>query len=53
MAFRAGQALGVLLDNTWRSSFDFGKESPEAYSFGAAAGPVDYYVFYGRLPTSR
>ena len=29
MAFRAGRAIGVLLDNTWRSSFDFGKESPE------------------------
>jgi alpha-glucosidase len=50
MAFRAGGAIGVLLDNTWRSSFDFGKESPDAYSFGAADGPVDYYVFYGPTP---
>ncbi len=25
MTFRAGRAMGVLLDNTWRSSFDFGK----------------------------
>lgn len=50
MAFRAGRAIGVLLDNTWRSSFDFGKESPDAYSFGAADGPVDYYVFYGPTP---
>jgi alpha-glucosidase len=50
MAFRAGHALGVLLDNTWRSSFDFGKESPVAYAFGAAAGPIDYYVFYGPTP---
>jgi alpha-glucosidase len=50
MAFRAGHALGVLLDNTWRGSFDFGKESPDAYSFGAAAGPIDYYVFYGPTP---
>ncbi len=47
MAYRAGRAIGVLLDNTWRSSFDFGKESPGAYSFGAVAGPVDYYFFYG------
>ena len=28
MTFRAGRATGLLLDNTWRSSFDFGKESP-------------------------
>lgn len=50
MAFRAGRACGVLLDNTWRSSFDFGKESESAYSFGAVAGPVDYYFFYGPSP---
>lgn len=50
MAFRAGSAVGVLLDNTWRTSFDFGKESPSAYSFGAVAGPIDYYIFYGPAP---
>jgi alpha-glucosidase len=50
MAFRAGRAIGVLLDNTWRTSFDFGKESPTEYSFGAVAGPIDYYVFYGPTP---
>ena len=50
MAYRAGHAIGVLLDNTWRSSFDFGKESPGAYAFGAVAGPVDYYFFYGPDP---
>ncbi len=50
MSYRAGRASGVLLDNTWRSSFDFGKESPVAYSFGAIAGPVDYYFFYGPDP---
>ena len=50
MTYRAGQAMGVLFDNTWRTSFDFGKESPDVYSFGAVAGPVDYYVFYGPDP---
>jgi alpha-glucosidase len=50
MAYRAGRAMGVLLDNTWRTSFDFGKELPDAYSFGAVAGPVDYYLFYGPSP---
>lgn len=47
IAYRAGRAVGMLLDNTYRSSFDFGKESADAYSFGATGGPVNYYVFYG------
>jgi alpha-glucosidase len=51
MTYRAGQATGILLDNTWRTSFDFGKESAGIYSFGAVNGPVDYYLFYG--PTSK
>lgn len=50
MAFRAGRAMGVLFDNTWRTSFDFGKVLPDVYSFGAVAGPVDYYDFYGPSP---
>lgn len=50
MTYRAGRAMGVLLDNTWRSSFDFGKESPEDYSFGAAGGPLNYYLLYGPSP---
>ena len=47
MTWRAGHALGVLLDNTWRTSFDFGKEDPDAYSFGSVGGSADYYVLYG------
>ena len=50
LAFRAGRALGVFMDNTWRSSFDFGKEMPNVYCFGAVSGPLDYYVFYGPTP---
>ena len=50
MTFRAGRAAGVLLDNTWRTSFDFGKESARVYSFGAAGGPMNYYLFYGPSP---
>ena len=42
-----GVTTGVLLDNTWRTSFDFGKESPDAYSFGSENGPLDYYILYG------
>lgn len=50
MTYRAGRATGVLLDNTWRTSFDFGKETNDVYSFGAPAGPLDYYLFYGPSP---
>jgi alpha-glucosidase len=50
IAFRAGHALGVFLDNTWRSSFDFGRQTPGTYSFSAVNGPLDYYVFYGPTP---
>src|SRR6202051_112820 len=47
LALRTGRALGVLLDNTWRASFDFGKQTNDVYSFGADGGPVDYYLLYG------
>src|ERR1700689_4596600 len=50
MAFRAGRALGVFLDNTWRSNFDFGRQEANTYCFGASNGPLDYYVFYGPTP---
>src|SRR5580704_11520124 len=50
MTFHAGRAVGVLLDNTWRSSFDFGKTAPDVYSFGAVDGPLNYYLIYGPSP---
>jgi alpha-glucosidase len=50
MTFRAGRAMGVLLDNTWRSSFDFGKADPRVSSFGAVDGPLNYYLIYGPSP---
>jgi alpha-glucosidase len=48
--YREGRALGVLFDNTWRTFFDFGRELPNQYSFGAPNGPVDYYLMYGPDP---
>jgi len=50
LTMRAGHTLGVLLDNTWCSSFDFGKQIDGVYSFGAEDGPLDYYVLYGPDP---
>ncbi len=50
MTFREGRAAGMFLDNTFRSSFDFGKENHTEYSFGSEGGPLDYYVMYGPDP---
>jgi alpha-glucosidase len=50
MTFRAGIAAGVLLDDTWRTNFDFGRDEPGVYSFGAVDGPLDYYLFLGPSP---
>jgi alpha-glucosidase len=47
---RAGRAFGVLLDNTFRGVFDFAQSDPEAIRFGAAGGPIDYYVMAGPTP---
>ncbi|MFQ5776595.1 MAG: glycoside hydrolase family 31 protein [Terriglobia bacterium] len=50
LALRRGVAYGIYFDNTYRSSFDFGKEFPDVYSFGADGGELDYYFFYGPHP---
>jgi alpha-glucosidase len=50
IGLRDGRAYGIFFDNTWRSSFDMGAESPSRYSFGAEGGDVDYYFFYGPDP---
>jgi len=49
-ALRDGASYGIFLDNTYRSSFDFGKEQSGAYSFRADGGDLDYYFFYGPEP---
>lgn len=50
IGLRAGRAYGIFLDNTWRSSFDFGKEFRDQYSFGAEGGELNYYFIYGPEP---
>ena len=45
-----GRALGVFLDNTWRTNFDFGRKDDRRYTFGSLNGPVDYYLMYGPEP---
>jgi alpha-glucosidase len=45
-----GVAYGLFFDNTYRSSFDFGKESPDYFSFGAEGGELNYYFIAGPEP---
>ena len=47
---REGRTLGVFFNNTFRSFFDFGREKPNEYSFGAEDGPLDYFLLYGPEP---
>ncbi|MCX6136981.1 MAG: DUF4968 domain-containing protein [Ignavibacteriales bacterium] len=50
LGLNEGKAYGIFFDNTFRSTFDMGKESSAAYSFGADGGVVDYYFCYGPDP---
>ena len=50
IGLRKGLAYGVFFDNTYRSVFDFGKESPDFFSFGADGGELNYYFIAGPEP---
>ncbi len=52
MGIRNGRAYGIFLDNSFRSSFDMGKECRDAYAFGVEDGELNYYVFAGPTPRS-
>jgi alpha-glucosidase len=50
IGLRKGTAYGVFFDNTYRSVFDFGKESRDYFSFGAEGGELNYYFIIGPEP---
>jgi alpha-glucosidase len=50
MVLRAGRAHGIFFDNTHRTTFDVGKESPGLLAFGAEGGELDYYFVDGPSP---
>src|SRR5580704_5693380 len=50
IGLRKGAAYGLFFDNTYRSSFDFGKESSDYFPFGAEGGELNYYFFAGPDP---
>jgi len=43
----AGGSYGIFLDNSWRSTFDFGHREDSVLSLGSVDGPIDYYVIAG------
>jgi alpha-glucosidase len=45
-----GTSYGTFLDNTYRSTFDFGTELRDVLSFGSDGGDLDYYFIYGPSP---
>jgi alpha-glucosidase len=50
MVVRHGQAHGIFLDDTWRSTFDVGRERQDLLTFGAEGGDLDYYFINGPDP---
>ena len=42
-----GGSYGVFLDNTWRTSFDFGHKEANILALGGPDGPIDYYLIAG------
>lgn len=51
IVFNKGKAHGIFFDNTFRATFDLGKTSTDAYSFGADGGEMNYYFIPG--PTAK
>ena len=43
----AGGSYGILLDNSWRTFFDFGHAASGMLAMGGPDGPIDYYVVAG------
>ena len=40
-------SYGILLDNSWRTSFDFAHAAPNILSMAGPDGPIDYYIIAG------
>lgn len=46
--FMSSYNYGIFFDNTYKTSFDFGKTSQDYFSFSAPNGPFIYYFMYGK-----
>ena len=43
----SGGSYGILLDNSWRTFFDFAHAAPNILAMGGPDGPIDYYIVTG------
>lgn len=50
MGAESGRACGLLLNNSWRTTFDIGGTHERELRFGAARGPLDHDVLHGPDP---
>jgi alpha-glucosidase len=50
VALRKGKAHGIFVDNTWRTTFDFGRAERDVASFASDGGELDYYFIAGPEP---
>ncbi len=50
MVYSAAGCLGILADNSFRTKFDFGKESDDYYFWAHEDGALDYYLIPGDTP---
>jgi len=46
--FMSSYNYGIFFDNTYKTTFDFGKESKDYFSFSAPNGEFIYYFMYGK-----
>jgi alpha-glucosidase len=46
--FMSSKNYGLFLDNTYKTTFDFGKKEEDVLSFSVPKGEMIYYFFYGK-----
>lgn len=46
--FMSSNNYGIFFDNTYKTTFDFGKTSEDYFSFSSPDGPFIYYFMYGK-----
>lgn len=46
--FMSTYNYGIFFDNTYKTTFDFGEESKNCFSFSSPDGPFIYYFMYGK-----
>lgn len=48
---KSGAVYGIFFDNTYKSVFNMGKNSPDYFFYGADGGNLDYYFITGNAMT--